>query len=170
MREYATEALDLLPPSEAKAVRVRVSPADTQFSLVFPLPSLASAFVEEYRARKFVFKDDDGAETPESCRTGKPIALRRRGGLIRPVYALLEDVLRRTPRYTTASISQVSKPKAGVMTTEFFALKGKVLTPLFTLSFKDTPDSMSIVSMGSPPGCPLADDDVCMIQALALPK
>ena len=85
LREYAAEALDIILTLERKAVKVRASAADTQFSLVFPTPSLASAFVEDYRARKFVFIDPEEVSTPLTCRTGKPLALRCRGGLIRPV-------------------------------------------------------------------------------------
>jgi hypothetical protein len=170
LREYSTEALDLLPPSEAKAVRVRVSPADTQFSLVFPLPSLASAFVEEYRSRKMVYRDDNGVETPLTCRTGKPIALRRRGGLIRPMYTLLEEILSRSPRFTTSSISQSSKVKLGVMTTDFFALQGKTLTPLFALTFQDHGDHMTISALNLPTeGCPLAIADIEALRLTAIP-
>ncbi len=142
-----------------------------QFSSVFPTLLLASAFVENYRARKFVFLDPENVATPLTCRTGKPHALRRRGGLIRPVYSLLVEVLLRTPALATASISQVSKLRAGVMFSEFFALKGKVLTPLFSISFKDSPDFMSVVSLTPPQGgCPLAEDDLALLHACAIPK
>ncbi len=168
LREYAAEALAILPTAEAKAVRVRASPADTQFSLVFPLPSLASAFVEEYRSRKFVYRDEDGVETPLTCRTGKPIALRRRGGLIRPIYTLLVEVLLRTRGFTTASISQSSKVKNGVMTTDFYALKGKSLAPLFSLTFRDRDDAMYITALLTPPvGSPLELVDIEALRDLA---
>jgi hypothetical protein len=168
LKEYAAEALGILPSLEASAVRVRTSPADTQLSLVFPLPSLASAFVEEYRSRKFVFRDEDGVDHPLSCRTGKPIGLRRRGGLIRPVYALLVDVLLRTRGYTTASISQNSKIRNGVPTTEFYALKGKTLRPLFTLTYKGSDDAMLISGLIDPvEGSPINQQDIDALRSLA---
>ena len=171
LREYAAEALDILPPRERMNVKVRASAADTQFSLVFATPTLASTFVENYRAHAFVYTDDDKATTPLTCRTGKPLALRRRGGLIMPVYAQLEIVLKRTRTLTTASISQVSKPRGGIMHTEFFALVGKTLTPLFTLRFKDEPDGMSIETFTpSVVKGPISDADLELLEATAVQK
>jgi hypothetical protein len=171
LKEYATEALALLPTEERAAVRTRVSPADTQFSFVFPSAGMAASFVSNYRAMNFVYIDPDKNQTPLTCRTGKPIALRRRGGLIRPVYSVLEEELRNTPALATATISQTSKPRNGVMSTEFFALKGRVLTLLFTLVFKETPEESIIVRVTLPAdGSPLSDDSLDRIKRAAIPE
>ena len=171
LKGYADEALELLPTEERKAVRVRVSPADFQFSLVFPTSHAASTFVDAYRASNFVYTDADKVETPLTCRTGKPIALRRRGGAIRPVYSELEDVLRDMPTMKNAEISQSSKPRSGVWHTDFFVLKGRILTPLFSLTFKEDPEATTIVEMNPPPGgSPLSVADFARIKADAMPQ
>ena len=171
LREYAEEALAILPSLERALVRLRVSPADTQFSLVFPTPALAKTFVEDYSARKFAFVDGASVLHPLACRTGKPLALRRRGGLIMPIYALLQTILGRTRGYATASISQVSKLRGGDMHTDFFALVGKSLTPLFTLRFGGAPEQMSIVAFHpSPTRCPISDADLAVLADAAVPQ
>jgi len=129
LKEYANEALATLPTADQAGIRLRISPADTQFSMVFPTPEQAMNFVTNYRALAFVFRYPGKPDTPLTCRTGKPIALRRRGGLIRPVYAALEEVLRDMPSMSSATISQTSRMKFGAMTTAFFALRGRELTP-----------------------------------------
>jgi hypothetical protein len=169
LREYADEALAILPATERSLVKVRVSPADTQFSLVFPTPALANAFVSDYVSRKFAYEDGDNVMHPLTCRTGKPLALRRRGGLIFPIYALLQTVLLRTRGYTTSTISQVSKTRGDSTHTDFYALKGKTLTPLFTLRFGGAPEQLSIVAFSSAADCPFSDDDLELLSAAALP-
>jgi hypothetical protein len=171
LREYAEEALDILPSLERALVKLRISPADTQFSMVFQTPALAKAFVEDYTARKFAFEDGDKVLHPLACRTGKPLALRRRGGLIMPIYALLQTILGRTRGYTTATISQVSKLRGGAMHTDFFALIGKTLTPLFTLRFGGVPEQMSIESFyPSTEHNPISNDDLAALAEAAVPK
>jgi hypothetical protein len=141
-----------------------------QFSLVFPNPTSAANFVENYRARAYVFIDPNNNSHPLSCRLGKPMALRRRGGLIRPIYSELEEVFRTSPHFKDAIISQSSKPRAGVMSTEFFALLGRSMVPLFTLFYKDTPDKMYIEKMeASAAGSPLTTAEYNRIKAIAFP-
>jgi hypothetical protein len=169
LREYAEEALEILPTLERALVKLRVSPADTQFSLVFQTPALASAFVEDYTSRKFAFEDGDKVLHPLACRTGKPLALRRRGGLIMPIYALLKTILRRTRGHTTATISQVSKLRGDTTHTDFFALTGKTLTPLFTLRFGGIPEQLAIVGFyPATDHCPLADADLTLLSEAAV--
>jgi hypothetical protein len=169
LREYAEEALELLSPLERALVKLRVSPADTQFSLVFQTPTAAKAFVEDYTSRKFAFIDGDQAQHPLTCRTGKPLALRRRGGLIMPIYALLTTILSRTRGYTTATISQVSKLRGDVTHTEFFALIGKTLTPLFTLRFGGAPEHLAIVGFYPAPNfCPISAADLTLLSEAAV--
>ena len=171
LREYAEEALAILPSLERALVKLRVSPADTQFSLVFQTPALAKAFVEDYSSRKFAYVDSDSVLHPLACRTGKPLALRRRGGLIMPIYALLQTILSRTRGYATASISQVSKLRGGAMHTDFFALIGKTLTPLFTLRFGGAPEQMAIEAFyPSTTRCPLSNDDLAILADAAVPQ
>jgi hypothetical protein len=171
LREYAEEALEILPTLERALVKLRVSPADSQFSLVFQTPALAKTFVEDYTARKFAFEDCDKVLHPLACRTGKPLALRRRGGLIMPIYALLQTILSRTRGYTTAAISQVSKLRGGAMHTDFYALIGKTLTPLFTLRFGGVPEQMAIEAFyPSTEHCPLSNDDLAILAEAAVPK
>jgi hypothetical protein len=168
LREYAEEALEFLPALERALVRMRISPADSQFSLVFPSPASAKAFVEDYSARKFVFEDCDKAMHPLTCRTGKPLALRRRGGLIMPIYALLSTILSRTRGLTTATISQVSKQRGAATHTEFYALVGKTLTPLFTLLFEGAPENLAITGfLPATNHCPLADADLTLLSEAA---
>jgi hypothetical protein len=168
LKEYAIEALAILPEAERSAIRLRISPADTQFSMVFPSPEQAAHFVTMYRALSFVFLAPDKSPTPLTCRTGKPLALRRRGGLIRPVYAALEEVLRSMPSMSDATISQTSRMKFGAMTTAFFALRGRGLTPLFSIVFQDTPEEMFINEFNVSEGCPLSDEGVLKIRSAAL--
>jgi hypothetical protein len=169
LREYAEEALEILPALERALVRMRISPADSQFSFVFPSPASAKSFVEGYSARKFVFEDCDKAMHPLTCRTGKPLALRRRGGLIMPIYALLTTILSRTRGYTTASISQVSRQRGGATHTEFYALVGKTLTPLFSLIFEGAPEQLAIVGfLPATNFCPLADADLTILSEAAV--
>jgi hypothetical protein len=171
LKDYAAEALAVLPDEEKKLIKLRISPADTQFSMVFPSPGMATSFVENYRAMNMVFIDASKNETPLTCRTGKPIALRRRGGLIRPIYSELETILRTMPSLSTATISQTSKTRAGKMTTEFYALVGRHLTPLFTLIFKETPEEMTIEQVNPPHGdSPLSTADFDKIVQAAIPK
>jgi hypothetical protein len=171
LRKYADEAIAILPDSEKLMVKLRIPPADTQFSMVFPSSSMAANFVENYRALGMVFLDADKNETPLFCRTGKPLAFRRRGGLIRPVYTELEGILRKTHSFSNATISQSSKTRAGKMTTEFFALVGPKLSPLFTLVFLETPEEMSIEQVVSPiGGSALSTDDFALIVKVAAPK
>ena len=144
MSNYADEAVLLVPAIERKLLKVRVSPADNQFSIVFPSAGGAASFVEAYRAMDMVYRDPVGNETKLACRTGKPIALRRRGGLIMPIYKELEEILAKTSNLSTAKITQSSKTRSGKMTTEFFAQVGNTLSPLFALVFKETADDMSI--------------------------
>jgi hypothetical protein len=144
MSTYADEAVLLVPAIERKLLKVRVSPADNQFSIVFPSAGGAASFVEAYRAMDMVYRDPGGTETKLACRTGKPIALRRRGGLIMPVYKELEEILAMTSDLSTAKIIQSSKVRSGKMTTEFFAQVGNKLSPMFALVFLEASDSMSI--------------------------
>jgi hypothetical protein len=172
LREYAEEALELLPALERAAVKVRVSPADLQFSLVFPTPAHASTFVEVYTSRKYAYEDHDRVMYPLSCRTGKPLALRRRGGLIMPIFALLQTILLRTRGHGTASISQVSKMRDGAMHTDFFALTGKKLTPLFSLRFGGAPEQMFIEAFlptKEHVHFPISDDDLALLAEAAIP-
>ena len=125
-------------------------------------------FVTNYRALAFVFRSPGKPDTPLTGRTGKPIALRRRGGLIRPVYAALEEVLNNMPTMSTATISQTSRMKSGSITTAFFALRGRNLTPLFSIVFQDTPEEMFINEFSVTEGCPLSDGDVLKIRSAAL--
>jgi len=168
LKEYANEALATLPTADQAGIRLRISPADTQFSMVFPTPEQAMNFVTNYRALAFVFRYPGKPDTPLTCRTGKPIALRRRGGLIRPVYAALEEVLRDMPSMSSATISQTSRMKFGAMTTAFFALRGRELTPLFSIVFQDTPEEMFINEFSVSEGCPLSDEGVLKVRSAAL--
>jgi hypothetical protein len=171
LKAYATEALEILPDAGRKLIKTRVSPADTQFSLVFPCSGSAASFVEAYRARQMVFVDADKNETPLTCRTGKPLALRRRGGLIRPVYSELEAILKNMPSMARATISQTSKTRSGTMTTEFYALIGSKLTALFTLTFKETPEAMTIEQVNPPlDGSALSPADFAKIVQAATSK
>jgi hypothetical protein len=171
LKKYATEAIAILTDADKLLVRLRIPPADTQFSMVFPSSSMAASFVENYRALDMVFADADKNETPLTCRTGKPLALRRRGGLIMPVYSALEGILRTMPSFSNASISQSSKTKMGKMNTEFFALVGSKLTPLFRLEFQETPDEMTISQVVLPVGgSALSSDDFDLIVKAASSK
>jgi hypothetical protein len=168
LKEYAAEALAILPDSDRAAVRLRISPADIQFSMVFPSPEKATSFVTNYRALSFVFYDPNKAAWPLSCRTGKPIALRRRGGLIRPVYTALEEVMGSMESMASATISQSSKMKNGVMTTSFFALRGRSLTPLFYLVFQESPEAMHISGFHTAEECPISASDLTKVRIAAL--
>jgi hypothetical protein len=167
LREYAAEGLALLPDSDQKLVRLRVAPADDMFSMVFPSPAKAASFVECYRALNMVFVAPDKSTHPLTCRTGKPIALRRRGGLIRPVYAALEKILGGMVSMATASISQTSKMRNGVMGTSF-ALRGRDLAPLFSLTFHESPEAMQITELTPAIGGPLSDTDLAALRAVAM--
>jgi hypothetical protein len=167
LKEFVVEALSVLPAAERAEVRARVSPADTQFSLVFPTSERATHFVTLYLAAGNVFADPDGNETVLTCRTGKPLTLRRRGGLIRPIYTVLEDILRNTPTFTKATISQTSKARNGVMTTAFFALRARALTPLFTLTFLETPEAMSVDKISFDGDCPFTEEARVLLRAAA---
>ena len=57
MKEFITEALSILPEDDRKKVRIRSSPADNQFSLVFSDAAKADSFIEGYRAHGFVYID-----------------------------------------------------------------------------------------------------------------
>ena len=81
---------------------------------------------------------------------------------------MLEDILREMPSLAKASIQQSSKPRFGVMTTDFHALIGRKLTPLFTLQFKDTADAMFIEKLTPAEGCPLSADDLDKICQVAI--
>jgi hypothetical protein len=168
LKEYATEALAILPSADQAGIRLRISPADTQFSMVFPSPEQAKNFVEIYRALAFVFRSPGKPDIPLTCRTGKPIALRRRGGLIRPVYAALEEVLSCMPTMKDATISQTSRMRGGSMTTHFYALRDRELVPLFHLVFAETPEEMHISIFQESPGCPLNDTDLGKVRVAAL--
>jgi hypothetical protein len=168
LKEYATEALAILPTDDRAGIRLRISPADTQFSMVFPTPEQAKNFVEIYRGLAFVFRSHGKPDIPLTCRTGKPIALRRRGGLIRPVYAALEEVLNNMPTMKNATISQTSRMRGGSMTTHFYALRDRELVPLFHMVFAETPEEMHINEFQESPGCPLDDSDLEKIRHAAL--
>jgi hypothetical protein len=168
LKGYADEAIGQLTTSDQRLVKVRISPADTQFSLVFPHASMAANFVEDYRARDMVFVDVDKTETRLFCRTGRPLAFRRRGGLIRPVYTVLEDILRKMPSMAMSTISQNSKTRAGRMTTEFYVQEGRRLTLLFHLIFSESTELMTIEQVVPPSGgSPLSDDDLALIAKAA---
>jgi hypothetical protein len=115
-----------------------------------------------------VFRSPGKPDIPLTCRTGKPIALRRRGGLIRPVYSALEEVLSSMPTMKKATISQTSRMRGGSMTTHFFALRDRDLVPLFHLVFEETPEEMHINQFQESPGCPLNDIDLEKIRYAAL--
>ncbi len=123
---------------------------------------------EDYRALACVFRSPGQPDIPLTCRTGKPIALRRRGGLIRPVYTALEEVLSSMPTMKKATISQTSRMRGGSMTTHFFALRGRDLVPLFHLVFVETPEEMHISQFQESSDCPLSDSDLEKVRAAAL--
>jgi hypothetical protein len=154
MKEYITEALSVIPALERGRVRTRSSAADDQFSLVFPSPAQADSFIDAYRAGAFVFidpADESKEETPLKVSKSKPLAQRRLGKAIHPVYEQLEVIIDAMPTLRGASITQRQAPRNGIWSTEFFAQTGRVLTPLFTLRFREDPTVTVITEVVAPP-------------------
>jgi hypothetical protein len=171
MKNYVTEALSILSPAERGLVRVRSAQVDDQFSLVFPSALKADAFIESYRTYGFCYidpADDDKIEVTLKAFKSKPLPMRRRGAAIRPVYVMLEQVLSQMPTLSAATISQRQAPRMGVWATEFYALCGRSLAPLFTLKFREDPDATIITELMIPEGgSPLSSDDLMLLRAAA---
>jgi hypothetical protein len=171
MKDYIKEALSILSPSERGMVRVRSSQADDQFSLVFPDACKADAFIESYRTYGFCFidpADDDKIEVTLKVSKSKPLPMRRRGAAIRPVYAMLEEILLTMPTLRSATITQRQAPRKGIWATEFYAQCGRSLALLFTLRFREDPNATVITEVVIPEaGSALSAEDLMLINAAA---
>ena len=171
MKEYITEALSVVPSVERNRVRTRSSAADDQFSLVFPSCALADNFIDAYRAGGFVFvdpADETKAETPLKVSKSRPLAQRRRGKAIHPIYAQLELIIDAMPTLRSASICQRQAPRGGTWFTEFFAQSGRNLAPLFSLRFREDPTETVITGVIIPTaGSALSDDNLKLIREAA---
>jgi hypothetical protein len=171
MKEFVTEALSIIPPSERSKVRVRSAQADDQFSLVFPDACKADAFIESYRTHGFCFidpADEDKLEITLQVSKSKPLPMRRRGAVIRPVYAMLETVLASMPTLRSATITQRQAPRKGIWATEFYAQCGRSLALLFMLRFREDPNETVITDLVIPEaGSAISADDLLLLRAAA---
>jgi hypothetical protein len=171
MKEYINEALSVIPSAERKLVRTRSSAADDQFSLIFATSAQADSFIEAYRAGGFVFVDPDDAtkaETLLKVSKNRPLAQRRRGKAIHPIYAQLELIIDAMPTLRSASICQRQAPRGGTWFTEFFAQSGRSLAPLFSLRFREDPTETVITELIVPSaGSALSDDHMQLIRVAA---
>jgi hypothetical protein len=171
LQEYVTEALSVVEPLIRAQIRVRSSQVDDQFSLVFPDAARADSFLEAFRAYGCCYIDpidDDKVEVKLIASKSRPLAMRRRGAAIRPVYTVLEDLLSQVPTLRAASISQRQAPRQGIWATEFFAQVGRSLAPLFTLKFREDPHATIITEVMVPAGgSALSADDILIIRAAA---
>jgi hypothetical protein len=171
MKDYIIEALSVIPSAERKLVRTRSSAADDQFSLIFATSEKADSFIDAYRAGGFVFVDPDDenkAETPLKVSKSRPLAQRRRGKAIHPVYAQLELILGAMPSLRSASICQRQAPRGGTWSTEFFAQNGRNLAPLFSLRFREDPTETIITELiVMPAGSELSADSLQLLRTAA---
>ena len=126
LQDTLNELLLFVPEAERKAVRTRVAPADSQFTMIFPTAAKADSFIERFRAEDFYYEDPDSKlQTILLAVNGKPLAVRRRGTAVYPVYAKVEELLHAKEYYRGATIVQNKLPRSGVWTTEFVAQVGR---------------------------------------------
>ena len=105
LQDTLDELLLFVPEADRKAVRSRIAPADSQFTMIFPTAAQADSFVERFRAEDFYYEDPDTkVETNLIAVKGKPLAVRRRGGVTHPVYAKTEELLQAKEYYRGAKI------------------------------------------------------------------
>ena len=148
LQDYATEALSLLPDAQRRSVKTRLSLADNKFSLVFCNPTAAADFVATYMAKDVHYEDpDDNTLSPLIARTGRPLAIRRRGAATHPLYEKLRVVLDSSPATRDMVIVQKSYPKNGIWYTDFFGQVGDKLSPFITATYNETPHTTTITDV-----------------------
>ena len=168
LHENYLRLLDLLPLASRSAVKPRIAPVDSQVSMLFPSSAAADDFLEAFRAADFVYRDQDsGVETRLVARKGRPLAIRRRGGVIHPIYAKTDEILKGKDFFRTARISQTHSTRGGLMKTELFAEVGRKVTPLFAIIFREAEHETTVSSVDFPATPVLSASECAAIRAAA---
>jgi hypothetical protein len=138
LRETFKELLLFVPEGDRHEVHNRINPIDKQIILVFPSSAKADSFLDTFRAKEFVYIDQDTeVDHKLSAKKGRPLAVRRRGGATHPVFAAAAVIVKAKAAFRTAELVPNPRMKAGVMHTEIHAQKGRKTTPLFSIVFRE---------------------------------
>jgi hypothetical protein len=168
LRETFEELLLFVPSSDRREVHSRINPVDKQIILVFPTSAKADSFLETFRAKGFVFVDQDSDDDFKlSAKKGRPLAVRRRGGAIHPVYAATATIISSKTAFKDAKLVPNPRMKAGVMHSEFHAQVGRKATPLFSLVFREDQHETAISAVIFAGGSVFSEDECTAIRASA---
>jgi hypothetical protein len=146
--ETFDELVGLLPPASRDEVKHRIGPADKQIMMIFPTQAKAETFLEVFREAKFLYVDHDTKDrTHLTAKKGRPIEVRRRGGVTHPVYAAVQAALvKRTPSGNPKLVQNFAMVR-GTPRTEFHQERGRKITHLLTVYFHETTHDTSITTI-----------------------
>jgi hypothetical protein len=169
LQEFADEVIQYIPSADRPTLKTRIPVADTQFTLIFTTNEKAKSFIEAFKAAGIYYEDDeDKSQSPLTASLGKPLAIRRRGAAIRPVYAKLEELIPSIA--VNATIVQKNQVKNGIMSTEFFLQCGRRLSAAFTLFFDEGPLNTVISKVEFAAASPLSTAGRSAITETAKPQ
>jgi hypothetical protein len=168
LRETYTELLLFVPADDRREVHARINPVDKQIILVFPSSAKADSFLETFRAKEFVYIDQDTEiDYKLSAKKGRPLAIRRRGGATHPVFAAAADIVKAKAAFRNASLVPNPRMKAGVMHTEIHAQIGRKATPLFSIVFREDPHETVVSAILFATDNIFSEDECAAIRASA---
>jgi hypothetical protein len=138
LMETFEELRGLMPERDRESLRAQISAVDSQIKIVFPTPTMASSFMDYFHEADFFWRDPDTFEEHTlTAQKGRPLAIRRRGGAIHPVYAKAEILLRAPGPLQYARLVPHHSTRNGVSQSEYFAETGRKVTSLFTIFFEE---------------------------------
>jgi hypothetical protein len=162
------ELLLFVPLDDRCEVHPRISPIDKKIIMVFPSSAKADSFLETFRAKEFVYIDQETNEDYKlSAKKGRPLEVRRRGGATHPIYAEAAAIIKRKGHFRNAELIPNPVMKAGVMHTEFHALIGRKVTPLFSIVFREDQHETVVSAIQFAPGDIFTEGECAAIRASA---
>ena len=146
MLEDAKAIIDECVPSDVRGkVRRSARPAGQNYTLTFPDRTSLYSFMDTFRAKEPVHTEEGASEGVHlSVRAGKPLLVRRRGAVNRPVFQAFWDILHPKEQYPDAKIVQDESLEDGVRTKIYYAEVKKRLYKCFSFDYVESGDNISV--------------------------